>query len=390
MQSPQRLLIAGGGLAGTLIATAFAARRPDVAITLAESGDRLGGNHTWSAFGTDFGPRERALIDPFVSHRWDGYDCRFTGGAFTYSTPYLSIASDDLDRVARHRLGDAVRLDTPVTALDAAGAVLADGSRIEADAVIDARGPRQLAGVTLRWQKFLGREVRLADPHGLTQPTIMDAAVPQLDGYRFVYLLPFGPDRLLIEDTYYAEDPAVDAAVLTERIDAYAAARGWTIRAEERVEVGALPLLLAGDLPTLWREATAEGAVPVGLRAGLFHPVTGYSLPLAARTATRLAELAGPVTTARLMAAVEGIARDHFARSAFDRMLNRLLFLAGPPERRHLVLQRFHGLPQPLIERFYAGALKRSDQARILAGKPPVPLLAALGALPERAALRSG
>ncbi|MEC9481861.1 MAG: lycopene cyclase family protein, partial [Halomonas sp.] len=41
---------------------------------------------------------------------------------------------------------------------------------------------------------------------------------------------------------------------------------------------------------------------------------------------------------------------------------------------RWRVMQRFYGLPEPLIERFYAGRLTAADKLRIVVGKPPVPL----------------
>ena len=46
-----------------------------------------------------------------------------------------------------------------------------------------------------------GVEVQLKKPHGLTAPMLMDAQVPQTDGYRFLYVLPFDPRTLLVEDT---------------------------------------------------------------------------------------------------------------------------------------------------------------------------------------------
>ncbi|MEM8664280.1 MAG: lycopene beta-cyclase CrtY [Pseudomonadota bacterium] len=379
----ERLIIAGGGLSGVLTAMAFANARPDVALTVLESGATLGGDHTWSFYGTDLSGAAATLVDPLVSYRWEGYETRFTGFSRAFSTPYRSVTSPRLHEVAMARLGDRVRLNADVAAVDAAGVTLASGERLDADAVIDARGARQLDGVTLRWQKFLGQEVRLTRPHGLSRPTIMDAVVPQIDGYRFVYLLPFTENTLLIEDTYYSEGPEVDADRLRQRISGYADARGWTIAETIREEKGALPLLLSGDFKTMWAGAAPDGGgVPLGLRAGLFHPVTGYSLPASARTAVALAASHGPVTTERLKAVVEKIARKHMRRSGFDRLLNRLLFLAGEPEDRHRVLARFHKLPQPLIERFYAGRLPRAYQLRILVGKPPVPFFKACRVVP--------
>ncbi|MBC7445235.1 MAG: lycopene cyclase, partial [Polaromonas sp.] len=61
----------------------------------------------------------------------------------------------------------------------------------------------------------------------------------------------------------------------------------------------------------------------------------------------------------------------------FFRLLNRLLFQAARPAERWRVMQRFYGLPAPLISRFYAARLSWLDKMRILAGKPPVPLGAA-------------
>ncbi len=383
----ERLIIAGGGLSGVLTAVAFAAQRPDVSLTVLEAGPTLGGDHTWSFYETDLEGAAKALVEPFVTYAWPGYETWFQDFSRTFSTGYRSVTSPKLHEVAMARLGDRVRLNAPVAEVDAGGVTLASGERLEADAVIDARGPRALDGVVLRWQKFLGREVRLTAPHGLTRPTIMDARVPQVDGYRFVYLLPFTDDTLLIEDTYYAEGPEVDAEALRQRINDYARDQGWTIAEIIREEHGALPLLLGGKFDTLWRGATRGGAVPLGLRAGLFHPVTGYSLPASARTAVALASRTGPVTTAALTRAVETIARKHFARSKFDRLLNRLLFLAGEPGDRHRVLARFHRLPQPLIESFYASRLPPAYQLRILVGKPPVPFFAAVRVVPESAAL---
>ena len=65
-----------------------------------------------------------------------------------------------------------------------------------------------------------------------------------------------------------------------------------------------------------------------------------------------------------------------------------MLFRAAKPEERYTVLQRFYGLNQGLIERFYAGKLKWYDKARILIGKPPVPVTKALYNFSEKAFMK--
>ena len=52
----------------------------------------------------------------------------------------------------------------------------------------------------------------------------MDATVEQIDGYRFIYLLPTGEHEIFVEDTYYSDAPEQDVTTISGRIAAYAAA----------------------------------------------------------------------------------------------------------------------------------------------------------------------
>jgi lycopene beta-cyclase len=75
---------------------------------------------------------------------------------------------------------------------------------------------------------------------------------------------------------------------------------------------------------------------------------------------------------------------DHWARGRFNRLLTRMLFKAAEPDGRYRVLQRFYGLPEGLIARFYAGRSTLADKARVLIGKPPVPIHRAIRAILEK------
>jgi len=374
------LILAGGGLANSLIAWRLRTQRPELRILLLEQEAHLGGNHTWSFHASDLTGAQRAWIAPLVSCRWPGYEVIFPEYARTLDGAYCSILSEDFARVLEAALGPVLRLNTPIAAVHPTSVALADGSTLHARAVIDGRGPGPSRHLALGYQTFLGQEVRLAAPHGLTSPIIMDAGVAQQGGYRFVYVLPFGPDRLLIEDTHYIDSAGRDPARLRANIAAYAQARGWRIDAVLREEHGALPIVLAGDVERFWD--ALDGQPTAGLRAGLFHFTTGYSLPHAVRLADTIAALPAPgVTNApALFAAIRAEARAEWDRQGFFRLLNRMLFLAGSPDARWRVMQRFYRLPAPLIAHFYAGQLSLADKARILSGKPPVPVLQALSA----------
>ncbi|HMI18023.1 MAG TPA: lycopene beta-cyclase CrtY [Sphingomonas sp.] len=374
------LLIAGGGLAGGLIALALRARRPDVTLTIVEAGEALGGNHIWSFFDSDIAETERGLIAPLICHHWDGNEVRFPGHARSLHGAYNSIESGRFNQVVRAALPAEAIVTGRIKALDAQSATLSDGTRIEAGGVIDARGVGDFAMLELGWQKFLGQLLRLEAPHGLTRPVIMDAAVDQGDGYRFVYLLPFGPNAVFVEDTYYSTTSDLDADELRDRIARYAAEQGWTIATIEREEQAALPIAMGGNFDALW---PVRDRVPrVGMAAGLFQPMTGYSLPDAVRTAALIADLPD-LSSRALQHALRPYARKAWEQRGFYRLLARMLFRAADPPARYRLLERFYRLDEGLIGRFYAGRSTWTDKARILIGKPPVPLRRALGAIRE-------
>ena len=230
------IAIVGGGLAGGLIALALAAHRPELIVRIVESGETLGGNHVWSFFDGDVAKDDRWLLTPLVCHAWPAYDVSFPAHGRTINQPYYSIESERFDAVVRKALpAEAVMTGRKVLACSPTAVVLADGDRIEAKGVIDARGPGDLSMLEVGWQKFVGRLLDVPEGHGVERPMVMDATVAQHDGYRFVYVLPFSPTRLFVEDTYYSDTPELYRPVLGgansdpigTRLTDYVAAGGW-------------------------------------------------------------------------------------------------------------------------------------------------------------------
>jgi lycopene beta-cyclase len=359
--------IVGGGLAGGLIALALARKRPDCTIRLIEGSGRIGGNHRW-------------LVAPLISYGWSQYDVAFPGHARTIRAQYYSIESERLERVVLESLPpEALMLKRKVLAASSKAVVLADGDRIEAGGVIDCRGPGDLGLLELGWQKFLGRELRLDDAHGLSRPVIMDATVEQIDGYRFLYCLPFAATRMFVEDTYYSDVPDLNLERIGARIDAYVAERGWQVERVEREETGALPVAMGGDFEAYWQSGGNKVA-KAGMRAGLFHPMTGYSLPDAVRTASLVAG-ASDLSAGGLHELLHGFAKKTWKARGFYRILAAMLFKAAEPGERYRILERFYTLDARLIARFYGGQSSLMDRARVLSGKPPVPIGRALAAV---------
>jgi lycopene beta-cyclase len=372
------IAIVGGGLAGGLAALALARHRPDLDIRLVEPGP-VGGNHVWSFFDSDIAKKDRWLVAPLVRYHWPRYDVRFPSHARKLRMGYKSITGEALAEAVAAALPEGHVIADKAKHVAPDHLLLSRGGRISARHVIDARGAGKFAGLDCGWQKFVGQALRVKGGHGVEHPVVMDATVEQLDGYRFVYLLPFDAGTLFVEDTYYSEDADLDASLIRERIAAYAAAQGWDVAATTREESGVLPVVIAGDFDRLWPES--DRTARIGVRAGMFHATTGYSLAHAVRTASALPAL---VDRADLADVLRDRARTSWRRQRFYRMLGAMLFRAAEPDKRFRIFQRFYRLSPRLIARFYAGRSTIADKLRILSGKPPVPIGRAIAALAKR------
>lgn len=378
-----RLIIAGGGLAGCLAALALA-RRSDVAVTVVEQQTSFGGNHTWSFFDTDIDPGQRWVVEGLVEFRWPDHQVHFPGRSRDIEIGYNSLRSPALDQAVKSTLRpDQYRLGAAIREAGTRHVLLASGERLEADAVIDARGGGAFESLDLCWQKFVGRVYDFAAGHGIARPIIMDATVEQHDGYRFLYFLPLSRSRLLIEDTYYSPSSRLDIKLIEERIESAALRlRPDRFEAVEQ-EAGVLPVVLDGDFDRFWPQ---QDKIPrLGVRGGFFHPTTSYSLPDAVANAALLADQ-GDFAAEALASLTRARAMQLWQDRAFYRLLNRMLFRAAEPGKAYKVLEHFYRLPEEVIARFYAGRMTSVDKLRVISGKPPVPIGRALRAMRRTAA----
>jgi lycopene beta-cyclase len=258
----------------------------------------------------------------------------------------------------------SLRLGTRVLSLNARQVTLDDGTCFGAGLVIDARGPGVPPEGGSGFQKFVGWEVELDHDWPETEPVLMDATVPQEEGYRFFYTLPFTSRRVLIEDTVFSDSPELDIEKLRRQL------RDW-IRNQTpanyrvaREEYGVLPMPWSGPVP-----APSAGAVlAAGAAGGWYHPATGYSLPLAVRLALALAQ---PSVEAMVRGAVD-LAKTIASRYRFSQFLNALLFCFVAPEHRWQLFRRlYRALPEERLSRFYAMTFTSIDSARMILGWPP-------------------
>ncbi|WP_108812623.1 lycopene beta-cyclase CrtY [Sphingorhabdus sp. Alg231-15] len=371
------LAIAGGGLAGGLIALALRKLRPELSIALVEAEDHFGGNHVWSFFESDIAPEHLWLVEPLISHQWDSYDVRFPKYSRTLNTGYRSILSENFDRIVRKELLQKSLISgSKISEITANNITMTNGEILTANTILDARGGGDFSALEYGWQKFAGQVLSLSKPHGLSRPIIKDATVEQIDGYRFVYSLPFSATEIFVEDTYYSNGGELDVEASHRRIAEYAETQGWEITDISRNEAGRLPVLYGGDFDAFW--TTNDGVeARAGARAALIHPVTSYSLPMAVRTAMKVATLP-ELTQDSLDKMLREYAAKHWQNCKFYHMLCAMMFEAGKPENRYKTLEHTYGKDENLIARFYAGTTTKLDQAALLSGRPPVPITKAL------------
>ena len=357
------LLIAGGGLGGSLAAIAMAKRRPEVPLLLVEEGETFGGERTFLLFEDAIAESERWLVEPLVSGRWDGYYVAFPGHSRKLKAPCLSIRGADIDRLVRETLRpDQYRTGTKAVAVRENELVLLGGDKVKAEGAIDARGAANFSMLDLRWHKVLGREYSFAAPHRVDRPVLMDATVEQADGYRFVRCIPLSETRLLVEDCYHSDSAELDEASSGERLDAYVEARGWKGGTVEGEQSRVLPLALGGDFSAFWRVGGARVA-KLGLRGGFFQPASGYTIADAVRTAAIVTEQAHFEGEA-LHDLIEAEAAASWRRRELQRGFNAALFEAKPEERLGL-FEGFYRLDAALIARFEAGRPGVLDRMRM-------------------------
>lgn len=380
------MIIVGAGLSGLITAWRCLDLHPELSIEIIEESDQIAGDHTWSFNLTDIAPELRDWLKPFVAYQWDSYDVKFPKRHRKIEIPYCTGNSETLRACVQPHIENgrlAVRVNTSVESLTSNQVILKTGEKLEAACVLDARGFVPNEDVFLGYQKFVGHIIKTKTPHGVKRPIIMDATVEQLGGYRFVYCLPYSDTELLVEDTYYTDGPELRTQEVQARIADYIRDHLNVDQYEIlRREQGVLPITLAVD-ETYGTDISMEKAeaVRLGMTGGYYHAVTGYSFPEAVKSANVVCDMIAqnkPNFSSAVLHEMAYHRVDHYHEEKFLRLLNRMLFRAAKPEARYKVLQRFYGLSEGIIERFYRNRLSKGDKLKILIGKPPVPIHKAL------------
>lgn len=290
--SPADLLIAGGGPAGWSAARACARRGLEV--VLVDPHPDRSWRHTYGAWAHELPLTGPDALPPGIvaarglgwaigtrTHRLDDEYAVLDTGVLQQSL------ADDGVRVVRGR----------VVAGGSGRARLADGSEHRARVVADATGALQaLTAGRARGrraeQTAVGVVVDTATAARVTDDRLLFMDWRPLHGVpgwpTFLYAVPLGSGRVLLEETSLARRPGLPLPDLALRLRRRLLAAG--LREQDlplddpaRVERVRFPV----DTPA---HRPPHGVVPLGAAASVVHPATGFSVARSLRTATRLAD----------------------------------------------------------------------------------------------------
>jgi lycopene beta-cyclase len=359
------LLIAGGGVAGSLAALAMARLRPEVPMMFVSETSDLSADRTHVLLDQGLSDEERALAAPLIEKSWDAHYVSFPSGSRKLKLRCHAITGARIDAAVREALRpDQIRAEDRIVAVRDQSLLLHGGETVAGDGALDARSWAHQTTLELGWRKTLARTYRFTAPHRVDLPVIVDATLDGESADGFFACIPFDERTLRIERVELSTAPELDEAAVGARIQAYVAKRGWS--GGEMVvgeESSAAPLALGGDFGAYWRIGGARVA-KLGARGGFFHPVTGSTFPDALRAAlllTRQRDFSGEA----LHDLFEEQAAALWRRREYYRSFNQLLLQADGGG--DAVLERLYGLDAGIIGRFFAEDLGIFDRRRVMA-----------------------
>lgn len=296
--------------------------------------------------------------------------------------PYACIASDDFYRAALATIAlnprISLRTETEVTTEpERVGGVWSVGTShgsLSGRQVVDTRPWRQGAAARpLMAQSFSGVEVEVeSDLFATTTATLMEFVEGPADQITFLYLLPSGPRRALIEATVFGPY-ALSAAELAPTLEAMLGRTlaGRAYRVVHR-EYHVIPMGLPSATVSL-----GSGHVRVGLEAGGVRAATGYGFQRIQQWAEQAAE------AVRRGRPIPAHVADPWLVGWMDRLFLRVL-LAYPARAPEIFLRLFGRVDCAALTRFLSGEARLMDCLKVIIALPPGPFVRQLLTGPRR------
>ncbi len=294
-------VIAGGGMAGLSLAIRLLEQCPGLRLAVV---DREHADHPhkhWSYWSDDpAGELPASVAARIPLPTWRRMQVAGPGFARTRSLgdlAYATVSSRRFEHEARAQLvehPDVTLCEDEIGDFeaDAAGCtVVGARRRLRGDFVFQScRMPRDLRARVRSpvLQHFGGWVVHTERPvFDASSFTMMDFDVAQRDGPTFMYRLPFGPDRALLETTTFSARPSAHAdydAALREELTGRWGLAPSEVTIERR-EYGVIPMFDRGLV-----QRPHPRLFSIGVAGGMAKPTTGFAFVRTQRQTAHLAD----------------------------------------------------------------------------------------------------
>jgi lycopene beta-cyclase len=314
-------------------------------------------------------------LSHLVSRRWNTWTFSDAAGetvrhqvrglAYQYvrGSDFYESAQADIAESPRVELCLGVRADS-VTAVSGGVRVQTSAGTLLARQVIDTR-PR--AAAAMLYQSFVGFELERDNPLPFDpgEATLMGSLTSDAEGLSFMYSLPLGPNRAIVEWTRFGTAPISRDRLVLE-LDQVLTGLGLADARRVRTEGGVLAMGLGRHtaLPI-------KGVVHAGNAGGALRAASGFGFLRIARWAELCAE--------RLLAGREAVGHpeEPRLRRTFDRIFLQAV-RAHPERTAEYFLALARGVPPDSLVRFLSDGARAADYARIISSLPWSPFIAQL------------
>lgn len=362
------LVILGGGLAGLTLAARLARERSGLRVVVLEPRTVYQDDRSWC-----FWRPEQNDLSHLVSHSWKTWTFSDPAGrTFRHRVPgltYQYIRARDFYASMQADIALSKRVDLRLGVSAETVTAVTGGVRVETSAgsllarqVIDTR-PR--ATESMLYQSFVGFELEREHPFSFDpgEVTLMGSLTADTEGLRFVYTLPLGPNRAIVEWTRFGMAP-IKRERLVGELDEVLTGLGLADARRVRSEGGVLAMGLGKQTAK-----SIPGVVYAGNAGGALRAASGYGFLRIQRWARLCTEslLAGQGAV--------GHPAEPRVRGTFDRIFLQAV-RAHPERTAEYFLALARGVAPAALVRFLSDGARPTDYARIISSLPWTPFLA--------------
>ena len=296
MQNPHikvDYLFAGAGASATLLLMCMEKQGmlKDKKILILDPDAKHNNDKTY-CFWSDNSEQINVQCQPLISHQWSEVSVNRNEQESLLPKKYFHISGIDVYKELRriieqhnlHRIQSSV---VELTPFENGVKVITDNNILESTIVFDSRPPKYLPlkkDDAHLLQSFIGYVITTDEPISNTNCVdLMDFNVDQLGSTQFMYVLPLGEGKTLVELTRFGLE------LITENeakpiLDVYINQRFGNYQIVN-IETGCIPMSTA-DISF----EALPGVISIGGRAGAVKPSTGYAFKNMFHHADRLAE----------------------------------------------------------------------------------------------------